>query len=66
MIVTKYIQVELDPVIEYKLINEFIKDSLETDKETRFRRIKSSGPYMTFVKGERVDMSIDDLIGKER
>lgn len=64
MIVTKYILVELDPVIEFNQINEFLKDSFKTDKETRFRRLRSTGPYMVFVKAEPVDLSIDDLIEK--
>lgn len=66
MIVTKYIQVELDPIEELDQIMRFLKDSFEIDKETRFRHIQSSGPYTVFVKAEYIDASVDDLIGKEQ
>lgn len=65
MTVTKYILVELDPIEELDQIMKFLEDSLNTDKETRFRRIRSTGPWTVFVKAELVDLSIGDLIEKE-
>lgn len=65
MTVTKYTMVELDPIKELDEIMVFLKDSLNTDKETRFRRIRSTGPWTVFVKAELVDLSIGDLIEKE-
>lgn len=65
MTVTKYTMVELDPIKELDEIMVFLKDSLNTDKETRFRRIQSTGPWTVFVKAELVDLSIGDLIEKE-
>lgn len=66
MTVTKYTMVELDPIKELDEIMVFLKDSLNTDKETRFKRLKSTGPYMVFVKAEDIDASVDDLIEKEQ
>lgn len=66
MTVTKYTMVELDPIKELDEIMVFLKDSLNTDKETRFKRLKSTGPYMVFVKAEGIDASVDDLIEKEQ
>ena len=66
MTVTKYILVELDPIEELDQIMKFLEDSFKTDKETRFRRLKGTGPYTVFVKAEAIDASVEDLIGKRR
>lgn len=66
MTVTKYILVELDPIEELDQIMKFLEDSLKTDKEPRFKRLKSTGTYMVFVKAEDIDASVDDLIEKEQ
>lgn len=66
MTVTKCILVELDPIEELDQIMKFLEDSLKTDKEPRFKRLKSTGPYMVFVKAEDIDTSVDDLIEKEQ
>ena len=65
MTVTKYILVELDHSKEIDQIMKFLEDSFKTDKETRFRRLKGTGPYTVFVKAEAIDASVEDLIGKE-
>lgn len=65
MTVTKYTMVELDPIKEVDEIMALLKDSLNTDKETRFRCIRSTGTWTVFVKAELVDLSIGDLIEKE-